>query len=409
VRTHYDVLIVGGGHSGAQAALHLRNLKYAGSIAVVSDELVPPYERPPLSKEYMSGEKAFEEFLIRPLASWESNHIELLLGHRVLRVDSEQRTVFLSKGKVIGYGSLIWATGGAPRALTCPGVATEGIYSIRNRANVDAILGHLAHTNHVLIIGGGYIGLEAAAVLRKLNKDVTLLEALDRVLARVAGRELSMFVEQEHRRHGVRLRTGTTVARIESRDGRAEAVVLADGERIKANLIIAGIGIVPTTDPLTQAGARGSNGVDVDEFCRTSLENVYAIGDCAAHPNRFAGGARIRLESVQNANDQARAAVHHILGKALPYDAVPWFWSNQYDLKLQTVGLSSRSDQVVVRGDISRRSFSLIYLLQGKVIALDCVNAVRDYVHGRHLVLSEAAIDVKRLADSSIPLKSLGG
>jgi 3-phenylpropionate/trans-cinnamate dioxygenase ferredoxin reductase subunit len=258
-----------------------------------------------------------------------------------------------------------------------------------------------------VVIGGGYIGLEAAAVLSKLGKQVVLLEALDRVLARVAGEPLSRFYEAEHRRHGVDVRLGAAVECIEERDGRAVAVRLASGEIVPADLVIVGIGIVPAVEPLAAAGARAPNGVEVDEHCRTSLPGIYAVGDCALHANAYADGAKVRIESVQNANDQASTAARHICGQPQPYEAVPWFWSNQYDLRLQTVGLTAGHDEIVLRGDPAARSFSLVYLRNGQVTALDCVNATKDYVQGRALILSRAQIPRTALADAAVPLKEM--
>ena len=257
------------------------------------------------------------------------------------------------------------------------------------------------------MIGGGYIGLETAAVLNGLGKQVCLLEAQPRVLARVAGEPLSRFYEAEHRARGVELRTEVTVECITGVGGRATGVQLAGGEIIATDLVIVGIGIVPAVEPLLAAGAEGGDGVFVDEHCRTSLTGIHAIGDCAAHASRFAGGATIRLESVQNATDQASVAAKHIFGEPAVYDAVPWFWSNQYDLRLQTVGLSLGYDETVIRGDPAARGFSLVYIRQGRVIALDCVNATRDYVQGRRLVSEGARADRRLLADVAIPLKAI--
>jgi len=403
----YDVLIVGAGHAGAQAAISLRQAGFEGSVAMIGDEKDPPYERPPLSKEYFAGEKTFERILIRPADFWQERKIDLLLGKRVTNVDPAAKTV-TADGQLISYDKLIWCTGGSPRMLTCNGADAPNVHAVRRRDDVDAMMGQLDTIQHVTIVGGGYIGLEAAAVLTKFGKKVVLLEALDRVLARVAGEELSRFYEEEHRAHGVDLRTGARMDCIEVVDGRACAVLMADGERIETDIVIVGIGITPETGPLIAAGAAGGNGVDVDEYCRTSLPDIYAVGDCAAHANRFAGGAHMRVESVQNANDQAKTAVAHIMGKEEPYNAVPWFWSNQYDLKLQTVGLSVGFDQAVLRGDPKERSFSVIYLKGGKVIALDCVNAVKDYVQGRAHVLSGAVLDLDQAGDAGVPLKEVG-
>ncbi|MES2497534.1 MAG: FAD-dependent oxidoreductase [Pseudomonadota bacterium] len=404
----YDVLIVGAGHGGAQAAVALRQNKFEGTIAIVGDEPDLPYERPPLSKEYFSGEKTFDRILIRPAAFWDDRQIAMLLGKRVTAVDPAKHEVTLSDGSTIGYGKLIWATGGAPRQLVCSGHHLSGVHGVRTRADADRMLGELDRTTNVVVIGGGYIGLEAAAVLSKFGKKVTVLEALDRVLARVAGEALSRFYEAEHRAHGVDVQLGAKVDCIlGDADDRVTGVQMHDGSVIPADMVIVGIGIIPAVEPLIAAGAAGGNGVDVDEYCRTSLADIYAIGDCAMHSNAFADGARIRLESVQNANDQATTAAKHILGGSDVYHAVPWFWSNQYDLRLQTMGLSMGYDETIVRGDPATRSFSVIYLKNGRVLALDCVNAVKDYVQGKALVTKGVSPDKASLADPEIPLKTL--
>ncbi len=396
----YDVLIVGGGHGGAQAAIALRQLGFAGTLAIIGAEPHPPYERPPLSKDYLAGEKAFERLLIRPLVFWAERQVELVLGEAVTTIDPAAKKVTLADGRTLGYGTLIWAAGGTPKRLACTGF--ERVHTIRDRANVDRLLAELPGVKRVAVIGGGYIGLEAAAVLRKLGREVVLLEALDRVLSRVAGEPISHFYEAEHRAHGVEVRTGTGLDSIV-----ADGVKLADGEIIPADLIVAGIGIDAAIGPLAAAGADTGNGIHVDAYCRTSLPDVYAIGDCAAHENLFAGGLRIRLESVQNANDQANVVAKAIMGAPEPYVATPWFWSNQYDLRLQTVGLCQGQDDLVVRGDPGARSFSVVYLKAGHVIALDCVNMVRDYVQGRKLVEAGAAPGKAALADAAVPLKEL--
>lgn len=403
----YDVLIVGGGHGGAAAAVALRQKGFEGSIAIVTDELSPPYERPPLSKEYLAQEKTFDRILIRPESFWADRKVELLLGERVVAVDPAQRQVGLWSREKLGYGSLIWAAGGAPRRLACSGAELPGVHSVRTREDVDAMMAELPEVESVVVIGGGYIGLEAAAVLRKFGKKVVLLEALHRVLARVAGEPLSRFYEAEHRAHGVEVRLGVAVDCILETNGRASGVRLADGEELPAQMVVVGIGISPSVAPLLEAGAAGGNGVAVDGQCRTSLPQVYAIGDCALHRNAFAGDAEVRLESVQNAADQAGVAAQAILGGTETYRAVPWFWSNQYDLKLQTVGFSLGYDEVVVRGAPQNRSFTVVYLRQGRVIALDCVNSTKDYVQGKALVAAGLRIPAELLADASRPLKEL--
>ena len=402
-----DVAIVGAGHGGAQTAIALRQAKFAGTIAIIGAEPNFPYERPPLSKDYLSGEKHFERILIRPPAFWAEREIAMLTGRRVIGVLPEAKRIETAQGDRIGYRHLVWAAGGVPRRLPCEGHDLVGVHTVRSRADVDRMIDELAAVRRAVVIGGGYIGLEAAAVLNKLGKKVTVVEALDRVLARVAGEPLSRFYESEHRAHGVELRLRATVDRIEARNGRVAAVRLAGGEEIACEMVVVGIGISPAVEPLLAAGAAGGNGVDVDPYCRTSLPHIYAIGDCAAHQSRFAGGARVRIESVQNATDQANIAAKAIAGSPEPYAAVPWFWSNQYDLRLQTVGISTGHDETVVRGDPPGRSFSVVYLKGGRVVALDCVNAVRDYAQGRRLVAETLEIDPAALRDTARPLKEL--
>ncbi|MDF0545215.1 FAD-dependent oxidoreductase [Sphingobium sp. H39-3-25] len=397
----FDILIVGAGHGGAQAAIALRQAKFAGSIGIVGEEAELPYERPPLSKDYLAQEKSFERILIRPVSFWEERNIAFLTGQRVVTVDPQARTIGTAAGETISYGRLIWAAGGHARRLTCSGHDLAGVHSVRSRADVDRMMDELATTQRVVVVGGGYIGLEAAAVLTKLGKKVTILEAQNRVLARVAGVALSRFYEAEHRAHGVDIRLNAVVQCIEERDGRAVGVRLADDEIVPCEMVIVGIGIVPSVEPLLSVGAEGGNGVAVDEHCRTSLPDIFAIGDCALHANPFADGQPLRLESVQNANDMATTVARFIAGDPQPYHTVPWFWSNQYDLRLQTVGLSIGHDKEVLRGDPAGRSFSIIYLKAGKVVALDCVNATKDYVQGRQLVIGGAIVDPERL--SSIP------
>ena len=405
--TRYDIVIVGAGHAGAQAAIQLRQLGYGGSIALVGAEAEPPYERPPLSKDYLAGEKDFERMLVRPESFWAERGVDLHLGSFATAVDPEVKRIWLEGGGQLRYDRLIWAAGGIPRRLGCEGGDLAGVHLVRRKADADAIRAELDAVSRVVVVGGGYIGLETAAVLRKLGKEVVLLEALDRVLARVAGPEISAFYAAEHRAHGVDVRLGATVASIAGEGGRVAAVTLQHGSRIEAEMAIVGIGVDAAVAPLLEAGAAGANGVDVDAFCRTTHPDIFAIGDCAAHENPFAGGLRIRLESVQNAHDQAATAAKAIMGDPQPYEAVPWFWSNQYDLRLQTVGLSVGHDRTVVRGRPEDRSFSVIYLLEGRVIALDCVNSTRDYVQGRKLVLERRVVEPERLADTAVQLKEI--
>ena len=403
-----DVVIVGSGHGGAQAAIALRQQGFEGSIMMIGRDPEPPYERPPLSKEYLARDKPFERIMIRPAAFWDERQVTLRRGSVVTGVDAQAHTVKLASGEEVAYGALIWAAGGDPRRLSCSGADLSGIHAIRDKADVDRLMGELdGGARRVVVVGGGYIGLEAAAVLTKLGCQVTVVEALPRVLARVAGEALSEFYQDQHRAHGVDLRLEAKVERLEGENGWVRRVVLEDGESIACDMVVVGIGIVPAAGPLIAAGAAGANGVDVDEFCRTSLPDIYAIGDCAAHANQWANGAVIRVESVQNAHDMATTAAKHIVCIDEPYRAFPWFWSNQYDLKLQTAGLSLGYDETIVRGDPAEARFSVIYLKEGRVIALDCVNATKDYVQGRKLVEAGVTPDKAALADPAVPLKEL--
>jgi 3-phenylpropionate/trans-cinnamate dioxygenase ferredoxin reductase subunit len=281
------------------------------------------------------------------------------------------------------------------------------VHSIRSRADVDQLVAELPRAKRIVVVGGGYIGLEAAAVLTGLGKSVALLEAADRVLSRVAGEPISRFYEAEHRAHGVDIRLNAKVECIEGLQGAVAGVRLQSGELLPCEAVIVAIGIDPVMAPLVEAGADSSDGLLVDEYCRTSLSDVFAAGDCAAHVSGFGPGGRVRLESVQNAHDQANTIAKFLSGAAEPYSSVPWFWSNQYDLRLQTVGLSLGYDQMVVRGDPASRSFSIVYLRHGGVAALDCVNNTRDYAQGRALVLAKAQIPLGRLGDASEPLKNM--
>ncbi len=405
---HYDVVIVGSGHGGAQAAIALRQNGHEESILMVSRDRNPPYERPPLSKEYLAGEKPFERIQIRPEKFWADKKVELRLGRNVNEVDPVAHELALSDDTRISYRKLIWAGGGDARRMSCPGSDYSGIHYVRTRRDVDTLKEELAGgASRAVIVGGGYIGLEAAAVLRKLGCEVTVVEMLDRLLARVAGPELSEFYAGYHREQGVDIRLSTAVETIDGEDGRVTGVVTDSGEKIACDVIIAGIGIVPSVGPLIAAGAAGSNGVDIDSYCRTTLDDIYAIGDCASHANPYADNKVIRLESVQNANDMATCAAKAIMGDKQDYDAVPWFWSNQYDLRLQTVGLSIDYDATVLRGDPTEPKFSVVYLKEGRVIALDCVNYTKDYVQGRKLVMDRSEIDPELLADSDVQLKEM--
>lgn len=407
--TSADVVIVGTGHGGAQAAIALRQQGHEDTIMMIGRDQMPPYERPPLSKEYLAGDKTFERIMIRPEKFWADKGIELRLGSGVAEIDWMRHSLTLSDGSTIGYRKLIWAGGADPRRLGIPGANLKGVYYVRDKRDADAMMEALkAGAKRAVVIGGGYIGLEAAAVLRKLGCAVTVVEMQDRVLARVAGEKLSRFYEEEHRRQGVEVLLSQGVSEVLGDNGKVTGVQLSDGGTLECDMVIVGIGIVPAIGPLIAAGAAGSNGVDVDVFCRTTLDDIYAIGDCAAHANPYADSAVIRLESVQNANDMANTVARAIMGDKQPYHALPWFWSNQYDLKLQTAGLNIGYDATVLRGDPEARKFTVVYLKEGRPIAFDCVNTMKDYVQGRKMLEAGVEkIDPALLADAEVPLKEM--
>jgi len=401
-----DVLIVGTGTAGAQAATSLRQLGFSGSVVLIGEEQDPPYERPPLSKDYLTGGKAFERILIRPPDFWRERGIDLRLGTRVAAVRPDEHQVVLADGMVLSYRHLVWAAGGRARRLACPGGDLAQVHVVRTRADVDRIQAQLPDAARIAIVGGGYVGLEAAASLVGRGKPVVLVEALPRLLSRVAGETLSRFFEAQHRARGVDMIFGRTVTAIDHDHGRLRGLRLDDGAFVPADLVIVGIGIAPEVGPLTEAGADGSDGVAVDGFCRTTLPDIWAVGDCALHANAFADGRSIRLESVQNASDMAVVAAKAIARRPEPYHSLPWFWSTQYDLKLQTVGLSSPGDQAIVRGDLAEGRFSIIHLRNGRVVALDCVNRPSDFVQGRGLIGCRPP-DPDALARADVPLKTL--
>ncbi|CAG9271673.1 Ferredoxin--NAD(P)(+) reductase fdr [Paraburkholderia unamae] len=403
----HDVLIVGAGHAGAHCAAALRQFGLTGTIGLVSDEAHLPYERPPLSKDYLGGAKAFEQMGLQPASFWRDRNIALLGGRSVTSVDAARHVVTCADGGTLAYGKLVWAAGGRARRLSCAGADLRGLHVIRTRDDVDGLKAELDEARRVVVIGGGFIGLEAAAALRKQGKDVSVVEAFERVLARVTGETLSAFMQDQHRARGVEICLGAKVEALSGEAGRVKRVELHDGRSLPADLVIVGIGIEPCVEPLRAAGIGGPAGVDVDAQCRTALDDVYAIGDCARHANAFAGRAALRIESVQNAVDQATLVAGDIVGRPMPKAAPPWFWSTQYDIRIQMAGLSGGHDKAVVRGDPASGSFSVAYLRDGALIAIDCVNATKDFVQGRSALAKGLRPDCAALADASVPLSSL--
>lgn len=404
----YGVAIIGAGHAGAQAAIALRKEGFAGTVALIGDEPDPPYERPPLSKDYLKDEKTFERMLIRRPDFWADKEIALLPATRIEAVDAATRRLRAAEGPAIQYGKLIWAAGGRPRPLPCGSdVGLRGVHAVRTRTDVDRLKAELPAARRAVIIGGGYIGLEAAAAMAGRGLDITVIEAEDRLLARVAGAHISAFYRRRHEAAGVRFLLATRTSCLRAEDGAVAGVELELGETLPADIVIVGIGILPNVEPLLAAGAEGDNGVMVDASCRTSLPDIWAIGDCARHRNPYAGGAAVRLESVQNANDQANVAAADICGRPAKYEALPWFWSNQYEVRLQTAGLSAGHDEAVLRGDPETGRFSVCYLKAGQLIAADCIGRPADFVQAQKLIAAGVHPQRAALEDPETPLKSL--
>jgi 3-phenylpropionate/trans-cinnamate dioxygenase ferredoxin reductase component len=403
------VVIAGAGFAAGDAAVRIRQGGYGPPITMVGAEPHLPYHRPPLSKTFLAGEAAQETLLLRPENAYEKLNIGFVANTSVTRIDRAAHTIALSDGRELAYEKLVLATGGRARPLQCAGNDLAGLYTLRTIGDVDAIRAHFDAGRQLVIIGGGYIGLEVAAVAVKHGLLVTVIEAAPRVLARVAGMEISAFYEKAHRDAGVRIVTGQTVQALTGSPedlSRLGGVVLSDGSMLQADFAVAGVGLIPNTEVAEEAGLKVDNGIWVDEYCRTEDPDVLAIGDCSNHPSRFLG-RRVRLESVPNALEQARVAADTINGKMLPYAAVPWFWSDQYDLKLQAVGLSEGHDQVVLRGDMGARSFVVFYLRQGVLIAADAVNKAGEFMVAKRLVGAQLRADIGALADPAVPLKGL--
>lgn len=397
-------VIVGGSHAAAQLGASLRQGGWEGKISIVGDEAIPPYHRPPLSKAYLAGDKHSDELLIRPAAFYEKSNIDLVLGSQVTAVDREAKVITLHDGGSIPYTKLALTTGARVRKLALPGHELDGVFYLRDLSDVDRIRGFVGKGKSAVIIGGGYIGLETAASLRKLGMEVTVLEALPRVLQRVTAPEVSAFYTRVHGEEGVKI---ITEAAVESLQGAAsvEAVSLADGTKLKADMVIIGVGVIPATELAEAADLDVDNGIVVDEFARTSDHDIVAVGDCTNHYNPIYD-RRLRLESVQNATDQAKTAANTLCGKLEPYHTLPWFWSDQYDLKLQIAGLSQGFDQVVIRGDSeSGRSFAAFYFQAGRLIAVDAINRPKEFMSTRRALASGKSADAAQLADDSTDIQ----
>lgn len=396
-------VIAGAGHAAGQVVATLKQLKYAGQIVLVGDEDYLPYQRPPLSKKFLAGAMPAERLHFKPASFYDEPNIEIRLRTRITTIDRDNKSVHTEGGERISYDKLVLALGSRARRLRIDGADLAGVHYLRSIADVDDIRSELNHYRRTVIIGAGYIGLEVAAVMQQQGLDVTVVELADRVMSRVVSPEISDFYQIEHTNQGVKLRLSTGVSAFRG-DKRIASVETTNGEQIPADFVVVGIGIVANTELAASAGLTVDNGIVVNDQCETSDPAVYAVGDCTAHPNAIYN-RQLRLESVHNALEQAKTAAANICGKETHYSQVPWFWSDQYDLKLQIAGLSEGYDEIVIRGNPADRSFACLYLKNGQLIATDAVNAPREFVQSKGLIASHTKIDPARLADADIPLQ----
>jgi 3-phenylpropionate/trans-cinnamate dioxygenase ferredoxin reductase component len=397
------ILILGAGQAGAQSIDTLRREGFAGRLVLVGEEPHLPYQRPPLSKQFLAGEMAAERLPFRHQAFYDQHRVELKLGRPATRIDRATRQVHLADGEVLPYDRLLLCTGARSRRIASPGAELAGVHYLRGMADVERIQAGIKSGARVVIIGGGYIGLETAATARKLGCAVTVLEMADRLMNRVVASSVSEYFGHEHRTHGIKIICSTRVTRLEGA-ARVERVVCADGSTHEADLLIVGVGAVPNVELADAAGLACDNGIVVDEFCCSSDPAIYAAGDCTNHPSlRFE--MRVRLESVDNAFEQGKTAALNMLGRPTVHDRVPWFWSDQFDNKMLIVGLSSGFDQQVLRGDPATRAFTVCYLKGGELVSVEAVNHSKDYMAARRLIAERARPNIDKLADPQIALK----
>ncbi len=398
------IVVVGGGQAGASLVAKLRALGYEGELTLICEEPVPPYQRPPLSKKYLLGEMELERLYLRPESFYTENKIRLMTGTRVAAINPGEKTVTTEVGDTVAYDQLALTTGSQPRFLPAAiGGDLDGVHVVRTLADIDAMAPAVAEGARALIIGGGYIGLEAAAVARQKGMDVTLIEMAPRILQRVAAEATSDYFRDLHTSHGVRILEGIGLTRLTG-DDHVTGAVLSDGREIDVDLAIVGIGITPDSFLAETAGLKIDNGIAVDAEGRTSDPAIWAAGDCASFPWN---GGRLRLESVQNAIDQAECVAENMLGAGRPYDPHPWFWSDQYDVKLQIAGLATGHDRVVVRPGDREGAVSHWYYAGQRLVAVDAMNDPRGYMIGKRLIEMGKSPDPEVIADPDTDLKAL--
>jgi 3-phenylpropionate/trans-cinnamate dioxygenase ferredoxin reductase subunit len=398
------IVILGAGQGGIQTASSLRDNGFDGQITMVGDEALLPYERPPLSKAYLLGDKSRQSLQFRPEKYYADHKIDVVLDDPAIGIDRRGATVALQSGVELAYDHLVFAVGARNRLLPL-GEGLDGILYMRTLADADALQQRLDSIENVVVIGAGFIGLEVAAVLRKLGKNVTVLEAASRVMGRAVSSEISQFFADAHAAWGTKILTDVKVTEISGEAGRVTGVAIADGSSFKADVVMVGIGVIPNADIASAAGLDVGGGIVVDAQMRTSDPNISAIGDCSVFPCQFADGP-LRLESVQNAIDQAKCVANRLVGKPANYVSVPWFWSDQGDLKLQMVGITSGADQKVYRGDPDKREFSIFCFRSAKFVGIESVNKPGDNLFGRRFMATPAALTPEQAADAEFDLKA---
>ena len=400
------LVIVGGSYAAMQIAASAREAGYGEPIRIVSEEPVLPYQRPPLSKGYLTGKFAAAALPLRAEAFYRDNRIDVLLGRRAETIDLGKGTLALAGGGELAFDRLALATGTRPRPLPVPGAALDGVFVLRSLADADRLRPCLDKAERIVVIGGGFIGLELASVAASSGKTVTIVEAQDRLLARGVSPQLAAFLADRHRSRGVALKLATGVKEIRGDSGRAASVVCSDNAALPADLVLVAIGVVPNVELAAAAGLSCQDGILVDRLASTQDRRIVAAGDCTRHPSAFAGQL-LRLESVQNALDQAKTAGATVAGKEKPYESVPWFWSDQYDLKLQMVGLVQGHDRHALRGSIDQGRFSIFYFRRDRLIAIDSVNRAADHMLGRKLLTLGRSPTPEQAADQSFDLQGL--
>jgi 3-phenylpropionate/trans-cinnamate dioxygenase ferredoxin reductase subunit len=403
-----NVLIIGAGQAGFQVAASLREKGFAGSVTLVGDEPHLPYQRPPLSKGYLAL-SPLPDVLIRHEKFYQDNQIELRTGTRVSVIDRTQRAVALASGETLQYDHLVLATGGRNRQLSLDGTDMDGVLSLRHLDDADRLRQRLQAAGRIVIIGGGYIGLEVGSLALSLGIETCIVEAAPRLVARVASTELSEFFHRHYEKAGARILCGTTPARIQGSAGRADSVQLANGEVIPTQLVLICVGILPNVELAEVAGLEVANGIVVDRFLRTSDPSIYAVGDCARYPSRHAGGELVRVESVPNATDQGRAVAEAILGRPKPFESLPWFWSEQGKLRLQIAGLIQGHDRAIVKGDSASGTFSVFCFRGPTLVGVESMNRPVDFVAARRALTEALPITAEEVASAAFDLKSRVG